>query len=204
METSETTLSPVQSPFTTPNLNHELFYGNKKLNINGIPKSINDLIMTPMKKDFMYKDHYMKAAPGIFKTKQFKNTNPLFILKLHFYLRVESEHMEIFERLTDNAWEYIQKEIRRFSHPINAERWDKEIFYIKKLNAYKNLLYYLRHEKTPTKMDLDKCIQSGIYGARKGKDKSKRAKIDYYAAEYVQDNEESYEENDLEFRINAD
>lgn len=65
------------------------------------------MIMAPMKKDFMYKDHFMKAAPGLFKTPKFKNNHPLFILKLHCYLREEAENMEIYKRLTENVWEYI-------------------------------------------------------------------------------------------------
>jgi hypothetical protein len=66
--------------------------------------------------------------------------------------------MEIFQRLTEEVWEYILYEIRRFSHEINQKWWKTDILYIKKLSAYKNLLYYLRTERVPTKKKLDDFI----------------------------------------------
>lgn len=62
-----------------------------------------------------YKRAYMKAAPGLYKEKDFKNYDPLFILRLHFFLKNEPDHMEIYNRLTEGTWEYIQSEMRRFS-----------------------------------------------------------------------------------------
>lgn len=44
---------------------------------------------------------------------------------------------------------------------------------MQKLNAFKNLLYYLRGEKHPTKFKLVEYIKGGIYGAKKGKYSSK-------------------------------
>jgi hypothetical protein len=55
---------------------------------------------------------------------------------------------------------------------------------MKKMNAFKNLLYYLRNEQMPTKKNLDEFIRGGIYGARKGKCNSERANINCYAAGY--------------------
>jgi len=62
--------------------------------------------------------------------------------------------------------------------------WESNMLYHRKLTAFKNLLYYLRENQFPTKAKLDSVIRNGIYGMKKGKWKSKKANITYYAKAY--------------------
>ena len=62
--------------------------------------------------------------------------------------------------------------------------WESNTLYHQKLTAFKNLLYYLKENLFPTKAKLDRIIRTGIYGMKKGKWKSKKANIDYYAKAY--------------------
>ncbi len=72
------------------------------------------------------------------------------------------------------------------------------------MNAFKNLLYHLRHENMPTKKNLDEIIRSGIYGEKKGKCNSKWADINFYASGYEKMKAELYLTEKSRLGLNAE